>query len=238
MEPYTGGAGVALELLTKHIVSRIMINDLDKNIYAFWTALFQEYSRFIEKIKNVPLTIEEWRKQRSILEDNECDNFCRGFATFFLNRVNYSGILNARPIGGVEQKGKWKIDARFNRVNLIQRLEHLYDFRSRMEVTNKDGAEIIREYLGKNDYFLYIDPPYVRQGKNLYLTFHSESKHIELAELLNHGDSYNWILSYDCDPMIENLYSNQIIERQFLYHRANRRKHDQEYLIHSRSLVM
>ena len=66
VEPFAGGAGIALELLEKEVVNDIVINDLDKGIYSFWRAILTETDRFIAKLAVVPLTLNEWNKQRNI----------------------------------------------------------------------------------------------------------------------------------------------------------------------------
>ena len=112
VEPFAGGAGVALNLLLDGIVDRIFINDKDRSIYAFWDSAINHTERFICRLESVNVTIEEWKKQREIQLNKENANlFDLGFSTFFLNRTNRSGIIMAGVIGGISQTGKWKIDA-------------------------------------------------------------------------------------------------------------------------------
>ena len=123
IEPFAGGAGIALDLLENDVVSKIVINDLDKGIYSFWRALLNETDRFIEEINNVPLNIDEWNRQKSIMLNSQKKySFELGFATFYMNRTNRSGIIKGGAIGGLEQTGKWRLDARFNKPNLIKRI--------------------------------------------------------------------------------------------------------------------
>lgn len=127
IEPFAGGAGIALKLLENKIVSRVVINDLDKGIYSFWRAILTENRRFIQKIKETPVTVNEWEKQRNILlYQNKKYSFDLGFAIFFLNRTNRSGIIKGGMIGGKAQNGIWKIDARYNKNDLIKRIEKIY----------------------------------------------------------------------------------------------------------------
>ena len=42
LEPYAGGAGVALELLFHNHADHVHINDLDPAVYAFWRAVTME----------------------------------------------------------------------------------------------------------------------------------------------------------------------------------------------------
>ena len=175
IEPFAGGAGIALELLEKNIVNEIVINDLDKGIYSFWKAILTETDRFVENIRNVPLNIDEWNRQRAILDDNSKYSYELGFATFYLNRTNRSGIIKGGVIGGVEQNGNWKMDARFNRDDLIKRILKIAKRKKNIHIYNKDVSSFVQNYLPRyeDNAFVYFDPPYFGKGKQLYLNFFS-----------------------------------------------------------------
>ena len=138
VEPFAGGAGIALELLEKGIVSDIVINDLDKGIYSFWRAILTETDRFINNIRNVELSIDEWNRQREIIDDCSRYSYELGFATFYLNRTNRSGIIKGGVIGGIEQAGNWRMDARFNREALIERIVKIASRKNHIYLYNKD----------------------------------------------------------------------------------------------------
>ena len=115
MEPYSGGASVALFLLLEGFVNKITINDKDRAIYAFWYCVLNKTKDLCDKIERTEITIAEWRKQKEIQTKKEkADLLELGFSTFFLNRTNRSGIINGGMIGGVEQNGDYLIDCRFN----------------------------------------------------------------------------------------------------------------------------
>ena len=117
IEPYAGGASLALSLLFTELVSEIHLNDIDPAIYAFWYSVLTRNQDFIQLLNQTQVTPDEWQKQKAIYAKGATsDQFALGFATFFLNRTNHSGILNAGMIGGRKQQGTWKIDARFNRL--------------------------------------------------------------------------------------------------------------------------
>ena len=134
IEPFAGGAGAALALLLSEKVDRIVINDLDKAIYAFWKSSVFNSTKFIKKIKITPVTISEWRKQKAIYIDPKANLFDLGFATFFLNRTNTSGILDGGPIG-VKTKGKYKINARFNKNTLIERIRQIAHHKNKISIS-------------------------------------------------------------------------------------------------------
>src|SRR3989344_591866 len=139
IEPFAGGAGAALALLFSGKVGRIVINDLDRAIYAFWKSSVLSSAKFIKKIKKTPVTISEWKKQKAIYNDPKASVFDLGFATFFLNRTNTSGILDGGLIGGLKQKSKYKIDARFNKDALIERIQQIALYKDKISIFNKDG---------------------------------------------------------------------------------------------------
>ena len=163
IEPYAGGAGLALALLMMEKVSNIIINDYDKAIYCVWKSILGNTQRFINKIKSIDVNMKEWEKQRRIYENTESE-FSLGFATFFLNRTNFSGVITGGPIGGFEQKGQWKIGARFNKSKLIERIERITYFKNRIRVQNEDGLKLINRFSRRSDVFIYLDPPYYVKG--------------------------------------------------------------------------
>ena len=139
IEPFAGGAGVAIELLEKGIVSKVVINDLDKGIYSFWRAILTDTDRFVSEIDSALLTIDEWYKQREIcMTKNSRYSFELGFATFYMNRTNRSGIIKGGVIGGKKQEGEWKLDARFNKKNLINRIKKIALLKRNIHLYNKD----------------------------------------------------------------------------------------------------
>lgn len=210
IEPYAGGAGAALSLLMTNRVSSIVINDYDGAIYSFWASILNETDAFVEMISNVSTTPEEWRKQKEIYRAAEVNRPLElGFATFFLNRTNRSGILNAGPIGGHAQNGEWKMDARFNRPALIDKIKLIATFKDRIKVSNIDGLQLIEEYAEYQSSFFYIDPPYFVKGAKLYLNAFKSEDHEELAVVLNKYKDAKWVLTYDSVPEVRQLYRNR-----------------------------
>lgn len=213
-EPYVGGAGVALGLLSLNAASEAILNDADYHIYCFWKSVLNENERFIEKIQNVALSIKEWYKQRRIYSKPEKYSiFEIGFSTFYLNRCNRSGILaGAGPIGGYNQIGEWRLDARFNKDNLMMRIKDVGALKDRIFIKNLDAIVFLRKYLpcgqGRKNIFVYIDPPYVSAGDRLYLNFYSEEDHRKLASYLLQQVNLKWVVTYDDTPLIRGLYSS------------------------------
>ena len=208
VEPFAGGAGVALDLLYDCTVDKITINDKDRAIYSFWQAATYNTEEFCNLIENTPVTTEEWKKQKKIYDDSS-SVMQLGFSTFFLNRTNRSGIIDAGPIGGHNQNGNYKINARYNKDELISRIKGLGQRRQKIIITNSDAGDLIRNYIPKLEInsFIYMDPPYYEQGPNLYLNHYMHEDHASLARDIL-GIKQHWIVSYDNKPEVRDLYSN------------------------------
>lgn len=241
IEPFAGGAGVAMELLEKGVVSEIVINDLDKGIYSFWRAILEETDRFLKQVSVVPLTIDEWKKQRNIcLKNNKRYNFELGFATFYMNRTNRSGIIKAGAIGGMEQSGIWKLDARFNRKDLIFRIKKIVKNKSKIHLYNKDIKSFLENYLPKyeGNAFIYFDPPYFNKGKQLYLNFFNYNDHVRIEKLIGNIVNCDWIITYDDEPVIEKIYKKYCIRRfELNYSVAKKRKENELIIFKSNSSI-
>ena len=215
IDPFAGGAGIALELLEKNIVKDVVINDLDKGIYSFWRAILTETERFINDIRTVELNISEWNNQREIINDCSRYSYELGFATFYLNRTNRSGIIKGGVIGGIEQSGKWKIDARFNREDIIKRITKISVNKKHIHLYNKDVDSFIKNYLPKyqENAFVYFDPPYFDKGKQLYLNFFSYDDHVRIEQMINGQVNCDWVITYDDAPEIANIYQKNVFRR-------------------------
>lgn len=207
IEPYAGGAGAALSLLLLGKVSSIVINDYDPAIFSFWIAITEYTDAFIDKINSTETTVEEWAIQKQIYKAADAtDPIALGFATFFLNRTNRSGILNAGPIGGKGQTGNWRIDARYNKAKLIEKIRLVEQHRGQITVSNMDGIDLVEKYAQDETSFFYVDPPYFVKGANLYLNAFKIKDHERLAHTLNEHSNAKWLLTYDSEPEILELY--------------------------------
>lgn len=210
VEPFAGGAGVALDLLLSGYVSTIHINDIDPCIHAFWSSAIFDTERFVEQIHTVDLSVETWLEARDVKRSpSSHDEFDLGFATFLLNRTNRSGILNGGLIGGLSQEGKWKLDCRFNRADLADRIQRIGFFRSRISLSNSDANEFIvakSTELSRRSLF-YIDPPYYVKGAYLYENHYRHEDHVALAKTIS-DIAQPWLVSYDNTLQIRSLYKS------------------------------
>jgi DNA adenine methylase len=210
VEPYAGGAGAGIALLREGLVERLVINDIDPAVHAFWNAVTTDNDAFVDWVQNVPLTVDEWRLQRDIYRDPTNAPDILGRAFFYLNRTNRSGVLRAGVIGGLAQEGNYKIDARFNRETLTSRLRAIGDVAAAIEVTALDGRTIIAQHGNRPNSFMYIDPPYVKAGGRLYLNAFEARDHQALAAAVDQIAGAHWLMTYDNSPWIAKLYASHM----------------------------
>jgi DNA adenine methylase len=216
VEPYAGGAGVAINLLLSKKVKTIHLNDKCIPIYSFWKTLINESEWLCKKILLSSLNIEEWKKQREIIKNVDKHSLEEiGFATFYLNRCNRSGILNGGIIGGLNQDGIWKMDARFNKKSLINRIESIANVSKSIKVTKYDAETLIGKLANsKKRSFIYFDPPYLSKGYKLYLNHYTSEDHKRISKLIQKIKNNYWIVSYDSDDYITDLYKKR---KKFYY---------------------
>lgn len=233
-EPFAGGAGAALTLLFLEEAHKIYINDADPSLHAFWWTLVNRPRPFLSLLARTRVSMAEWRRQRNVYRRRSpgVSRFRRGFAAFFLNRCNRSGIImNGGPIGGVAQDGEWRLGARFPKAELVRRCERVAEYRERIHVSGEDGLRFI-EQLDPATTFYFIDPPYFHKGATLYLNALDAHYHEALASRLRSMQSAAWVLTYDNCPEVRRLYRGWASVRPFrLRYAAAERRNGRELLI-------
>ena len=239
-EPFAGGAGLALKLLLKNDVSRIVINDADPAIYSVWDMILKEPDELCAFIETVEVTTAEWKKQKAIY-DAECVQPCSNLAkaTFFLNRTNISGVITGGMIGGKEQEGKYKIDARFSRNNLITKIRNIASLAERIDLYNYDVLEFMDVVLPRleDNTLVNFDPPYVSKGSKLYKNAFSKEDHSLLRDRIA-DCRYKWIVTYDICDYVKALYKDYRGDYVNVYYSANVIRKAQEYVFYSNDLII
>lgn len=237
VEPFAGGAGVAMSLLLTEKVQDVIINDIDSSIYCFWISILEHTDDFIQLLEETPVNLNEWYKQKYIQENKDKFGVLEiGFSTFFLNRTNRSGIITGGPIGGYSQQSQYKIDCRFNKENLTKKILKIASYKKRITVTNYDASIFIDKViklLDKDKTFIFFDPPYYEQGKKLYTNFYTHDDHVHLSKKILSLNDYYWITTYDLSKEIMEIYNlkNQKIYR--LNYSANKKRKAAELLFYS-----
>lgn len=242
LEPYAGGAGVALELLFHGHANHIHINDADPAVYAFWVAVTKHPRKLLELLEATPITMDQWYKWRAVLrEERKASVVEKGFATLFMNRTNRSGILKAGVIGGKDQNGKYKLDARFKKEQMIARIEAIAMRAKDITVYNEDALDLLRRsrtFLPKGS-LIYLDPPYYVKGKGLYRNYYKHDDHVCIAKLLQQKSfRWPWVVSYDNADEICAMYKMSQVRIYGLNYTAQRRYVGNEVMFFSQGLVV
>lgn len=233
VEPYAGGAGAGIALLREGLVDRLVINDFDPAVHAFWNSVMNRNDDFLQLVQEVPLTIDEWKHQREVYRAGDSDSLALGFAFFYLNRTNRSGVLSGGVIGGLSQQGTYKMDARFNRQTLSGRIAALGKLADKVVVSDLDGRTVIRNFANDPSVFMYIDPPYVQAGSKLYLNAFDARDHEALARIVDEAEGAHWLMTYDVAPLIERLYARHFQSRYELNYSARHPGFTDELMIAS-----
>ena len=241
IEPFAGGAGIAMELLLRNVISRIVINDYDKAVWSFWKAILTETDRFVEEIRTIPLTVDEWQKQHEILvTKNDKYSFELGFAAFYLNRTNRSGIIKGGVIGGQEQAKDWKMDVRFKREELVTRIQRIAVRKKDIKLYNKDVNSFIKNYvpLYEENALIYFDPPYFRKGQQLYMNFFNYKDHVRIEQEIREHVNCDWIITYDYEPQIEEIYHNYNLRLYDLNYSVSTKRKANELMIFKNGIII
>jgi DNA adenine methylase len=242
LEPYAGGAGVALELLLHGHASHVHINDADPAVYAFWVSVTKHSRALLSLLDSTPITIEEWFKWRSVLRgDSNASTVEKGFATLFMNRTNRSGILKAGVIGGQNQDGDYKLDARFKKEVVAARIKEVARHSSGISVYCEDSLSLLRrcsEFLPKKS-LIYLDPPYYVKGKGLYRNYYEHDDHVAISKKLQQKSfKWPWVVSYDNAEEICAMYQLSKSLSYGLNYTAQRRYVGNEVMFFSPNLVV
>lgn len=236
IEPFAGGSAVALRLLINGDVEHIIINDYDRGIYSLWNTIINNHLELIDLIKETPINMEQWHLQKEIqaLKDT-IDELSLAFSTLFLNRTNRSGIIKAGVIGGKKQNGTYKMDCRFNKETIIDRINLIASFSDRIIVCNDDAIDLIEDkIIHTNDSLTFFDPPYYEKGPELYTNFYTHEDHVKLADTIkNKMRNQHWILTYDIAKEIEKLYKDYEKEKYYLNYSIATPTKGQEFIFFS-----
>lgn len=209
VEPYAGGSAIALSLLFKEYASRVIINDIDRSIYAFWYAVINKTENLCRLIADTHVNLKNWKRCREVQKKKSQHTLLElGFSTFFLNRTNRSGIMNGGIIGGLKQLGPYKIDARFNKKDLINRIQKIALYRQKIDLYNVDALQLLNKVSQSlpSKTLIYLDPPYYLKGRALYTNYYSHEDHVAVSNMIRNLGKHKWIVSYDNVDPIRDLY--------------------------------
>lgn len=242
MEPFAGGSGLALKLLDHGVVESLILNDIDRSIFSFWNSVLNKTDELVSMINKVPVTLNEWHRQKKIQENKEAAQDVElAFSTFFLNRTNRSGILNGGVIGGKDQNGITKLDCRFNKADLVERIYSIAEKKDHIQLFNMDAIEFLvmlktRQFNSPYS-FIFMDPPYYHKGRELYINYYQHSDHEKLFEVINKELFSPWVVTYDNVNEIKELYQGYHQVEYNLFYTAQNKRLGKEVMIYSKCLA-
>ncbi len=239
LEPYAGTASVSIGLLRDNILSHAYINNADQMVYAFWKTIIDNNNEFIEMVNSVDVTLDTWYEYKKYVIDNPLTKFNEkdvAMAFLFLNRTSFSGIIKAGPLGGKNQISKYGISSRFNKKKISDKIHFLNQFSDKINVSNQDGIGFMKDRAREYpDVFIYVDPPYYKVGRLLYNAYFMQKQHEELASYLKSMEEQPWLLSYNNEEFILNLYSEKNSQEIYLdYHSGHYHPKIKEYVFSNR----
>ena len=241
VEPYSGGAAVALFLLMEGYVEKITINDKDRSIYAFWHSVLYRTDELCSLIECAKLDVDEWRKQREVQKNKvDADLLTLGFSTFYQNRTNRSGIIQGGLMGGIDQQGKYPMDCRFNKNDLVRRIKKIAQYRDNINLYGEDAIILIDKIeteSDNNNIIFYFDPPYYNKASTLYMNHYKDDNHKVVRDKIESIEKIKWIVSYDNVPEIQKLYSNFDRKEFSFKHTAHKSKVGKEVMFFSNGLI-
>ncbi len=240
MEPFAGGAGLAIKLLANGDVKRIIINDFDPAIYSCWYSFLNYTDEFCELLERTDISPTEWKKHKDIYTKCDMsDKFSLGFSTYYLNRTNISGIIKGGIIGGINQKGTYKMSARLKKDKLCERIRNIAEYKNNIVLLNYDAKDLLSKHnLRKyRNVFINCDPPYVKKGHQLYNNSFCENDHRELAKLMSLC-TRKWVVTYDICPLISELYSKYRTSYLNVNYSVHNVRKSKEYIFFSENMIL
>lgn len=236
LEPYGGSAAVSFKLLENDVISYAKINELDPLIFSFWHSVMNHTEELIQLIETTEISIESWHNISQYRNPNHLNGKTAieiGFAGLFLNRTNFSGILNANPLGGINQTSNYPIDCRFNKNRIIKSIRDLSIFRDKVDIFNLDAITFMQQetrYKRNRSIFVYIDPPYYEKGPTLYRYYYDYRMHKELSKYIKRK-TFPWLISYDNHPEIKKMYKRRYQQQIYLDYSVKTSRKGKELLI-------
>jgi len=205
----------------------VVANDLCEPLANFWSVLKEDRHALASAVRAFPHpTREDFLAHQKEVVQPSPDRMRRAVLYFIISRCSYSALHLS---GGFSQ---FRADNRFT-PNSITSLENtpLPDF----TFSNQDCLEFMEEQGGQDDStLLFLDPPYhIGANSKLYGKsgdLHKDFNHEALCEALK--GRRNWMLTYNDDAYIRQLYSDcTILEVSWKYGMSNRTSASSEIVI-------
>lgn len=224
-EPFFGGGAVGIAYMAANPANRkVWINDKDVGIACLWTSVIRYPELLKSEVLKFAPSIDFFYEFKEELKANNSMPFETkqivqyGFKKLAIHQMSYSGLgtMSGGPLGGRDQQNiNNRIDSRWSPSNLRKKIDDLHELFSRFEIrenacTHYDAIDLIE--CKSSEAILYLDPPYLIEGPNLYQHSFSLSDHCRLADALRYTE-HQWVLSYDDCEKIRKLFDWAEIEK-------------------------
>lgn len=224
ISPFLGGGSVELSLLESGVVKKLVLNDLDYGIASLWWSMLNLPDALISRIESFKPTHKAYFEAQQMIKSDyrHLDMLDAAWITLLVNRLAYSGIAKANPLGGKNGDIK-SLTSRWNPRTLISRINAINAMADKIEIHCEDAVSFIENHFWNDNATLFIDPPYYEKGQALYNLFFTERDHINLAWTLQTiHDSFpssDVIVTYDFHDFIDGIYNRveqrEVIGRQY-----------------------
>ena len=182
VEPFAGGATIALTSICENWVDHALIIELDPDVAAVWQVIQSGDALILANcILRFDLTYENVQIE---LTKEASSTMERAFKTILKNRTFHGGIL--APGSGLIKAGEAGkgLASRWYPETLAKRLTALHQVRHRFTVECRDCMPVFAHYKEDTQAVFFVDPPYTAGGKSagkrLYAYF--ELNHNKLFE--------------------------------------------------------
>lgn len=222
VEVFAGGASLGLALLDAGIIRKLILNDKDPGVYALWKTILECPQELTGRLQSIVPTHCDLSDAKELLAHSEAPTPDLAWAFLLANRLSFSGIVKANPLGG-KNGSQEALTARWNPKAIEERILRIYSMRDRIEIHNMDACEFLEtEGYWYDRATIFVDPPYWEKGKALYTHYYEEKDHAELAEMLqNMYKSFpepDIIVTYDNHSRIREMYplaKQKVVQRRY-----------------------
>jgi DNA adenine methylase len=221
-EPFIGSGAVAISLLQRQ-PGPAWINDRDPAMAALWDSVINRSDSLkllvtlFSDIINVNYFYYYKKYLCSIVNPEDLQRFDPGWvalAKLAVHQMSFSGLGTCAggPLGGRSQRGQSRVYSRYNAELLCTKIDSCRDILSTVPLRNGICTCLdFEELFSPGEAVIYLDPPYYEAGPELYQHSFHHNDHVRLAGLLR-KETRPWLLSYDANPAILDLYSWARIE--------------------------
>ncbi len=209
IEPFAGGGIIGLTAVFENLVSSVTLVEKDEDIASVWRTMLSSQANWLaEQVINFEVAPENVKE---VLSHSPKSVRERAFCTILRNRLQHGGIL--APGAGLIKNGEngKGMKSRWYPETICKRILRIAKIRNKIKFIQGDGLDVIRDESDSSNVVFFVDPPYTKAGRRLYL--HHQIDHEDLFAITSHvqGDV---LMTYDDAPEIQSLASSYGFESE------------------------